>query len=674
MGLLDGLFGKDEISKLQQLLLAKNQDIVRLGSQIAELNSTRISLQSELSSQSQIADEQKEALRKSTATIQSLEIDVQRLLTDLEALRSSTSRQIQNDSDLISNLQNALEETKSYLLAANKQRDEIASDLLEKQNIYLDKDRAYLDRESKLAEKSEKLQIERQLFHQQASDLQRREHEWKHRIEPKIAQYNTHLSIDKRQHQLVEFETLLFEREKKLQLQEADLKRRDATDTALSKRQTDLQDWNSRLAQKQVELDTHANQLQREEADLLGRTSNLENWSQELSAFQKRVDQLDLEAQQIAAQRKALERKIEVQQEKHAERLSDIRQIKSEITKEKRFLSQREQDVTEREKEVKKEERTLLVAKNKNITLLNENKALRVQLEDLGDTDSERDAIQQSLDALSEQFEETKSALLHPTVLSWLVKDGDYIKADVNNGWLGVTGTGPWEQASYKNCLKELGYTFYPLSDEDHSCVIVGRNGWSAPDLRNLIDAHQGKSLRIYSQEMFVAKLATGRDPFDAQDVELLDAFAEDHPALQFLMSLPDPWPDITDTSSAEVTLVPPGSYGGVTQSPLNILDYHAGVTANQSAATRRNILEQCLGSRHLPFSDDSSADYIAQWGRSNSAQRLYRIALHLKILAEGQGKDPRKQQARLDWISDSKWLKENYFSKYKRSFSWPAI
>ncbi len=211
-------------------------------------------------------------------------------------------------------------------------------------------------------------------------------------------------------------------------------------------------------------------------------------------------------------------------------------------------------------------------------------------------------------------------------------------------------------------------------SDEDHSCVIVGRNGWSAPDLRNLIDAHQGKSLRIYSQEMFVAKLATGRDPFDAQDVELLDAFAEDHPALQFLMSLPDPWPDITDTSSAEVTLVPPGSYGGVTQSPLNILDYHAGVTANQSAATRRNILEQCLGSRHLPFSDDSSADYIAQWGRSNSAQRLYRIALHLKILAEGQGKDPRKQQARLDWISDSKWLKENYFSKYKRSFSWPAI
>lgn len=674
MGFLDGLFGKDDINKLQKLLLDKDLEIVRLSTNFGQLNAARTLLEGELLNQTQIADQLKNVLGKVTEKNRSLETEVQRLLSELENYRIAISIQKQNDSDLIAKLQSTLEYTKNQVLAANKQCDELEIDLRSKKNWYLEKDRLYSEREFKLAEKSEKLLSERQKFQQQLSDLQKRESEWKNRIEPKIAQYQLHLSIDDKQLQLEKYRVFLDEREKKIILHEADLKRRDATDITLRERQSDLQDWNTRLDEQQEDFNANFANLQKKITDLSERENNLENLSQELSAFQIRADQLDVEAAQLERKSQALEQKIQAQKLKHTERLSEIRKIESEVAKAKGVLGQREQNLKARENEVQKEERNLLVVKNKNRLLLNDNKALRTQLENLVGSDSERSALQQSLDALSAQFEETKSAFLHPTVLAWLAEDGDFVRAHVKDGWLGVSGTGPWKQSLFKSCLKELGYAFYPLSDDDHTCVIVGRNGWSASDLRDLINAHQGQSLRIYSQEMFLAKLATGRDPFDSHNADLLESFAEDHPALQFLMALPDPWPYVTEISSAEVTLVPPGSYGGVSQSPLNILDYHAGVTANQTAAIRRKILVQCLASRHLPFSDDSSADYIAQWGRSNSAQRLYRIALHLKILAEGQGKDPRKYQARIDWINDSKWLKENYFYMYKHAFAWPAI
>ena len=132
--------------------------------------------------------------------------------------------------------------------------------------------------------------------------------------------------------------------------------------------------------------------------------------------------------------------------------------------------------------------------------------------------------------------------------------------------------------------------------------------------------------------------------------------------------------PSIYQRSDSQVREVPPGSYGGVTQSPLNLLEYHVGAKAKQSTTTRRSILATCLTMKQLPFSEDSNEEYIQQWGRSNSAQRLYRMALHLKILADRQVNEPKMAQAVRDWTNDSKWLKEKYFSKYKSSFKWPLI
>ena len=654
MGLLDGLFGKDEINQLQQQLLEKNQEFVRLSSQLAEQNGIRITLQSELTKQGQIVEELKVSLRKAAEQIRLLQQEIANSASTLAALRVSAASQQQNDSELIASLQSTLQEAKAYVAAANSERDEKVAELLSAQIAFQEKDRIFIDRELKLAEKSEKLQSECHKFQQQATELHTREQEWKHRIEPMIAQYNAHLSLDEKKQRLEELQSALAEREKSLLQLDTELIRRKASDAALSERENEIKEWEDLLSSKQASLDARSDNLNAIESVLQVRSNKLESWARELFVFQSRVDKLDAEAEKLASNRDALQRGKIAQQEKHVERLAEIRELRADITKDQRVLNQRELTLSAREKEVKRDEKSHIDTKNKNFALRNQVKDLKAQLEDLSENDQERDQIQSELEALSEEFEETKSAFLHPTVLSWLIKDGDYENANINNGWVGLSGSGPWEQASYKSSLKELGYTFYPLSDDDHQCIIVGRVGWSATELRNLIDAHQGQSLRIYSQEMFLTKLATGRDPFDEGDIELLEAFAEDHPALQFLMALPDPWPDISDSLADDVVVVEPGSYGGVSQSPLNILDYHAGRTANQSASMRRSIIVQCFESRHLPFSDDSSDEYKEQWGRSRSAQRLYRIALHLKILADGQGKVPSKHQARLDWISDS--------------------
>ncbi len=266
------------------------------------------------------------------------------------------------------------------------------------------------------------------------------------------------------------------------------------------------------------------------------------------------------------------------------------------------------------------------------------------------------------------------SSLTNSKVLSWLLEDGGPSVAEIENGWLGISGSGPWHDQVLESVLDGLGYGLYHMPDDDLEYVVVGRKDWLKTDLLAQIDARKDQPLRIYSQEMFFAKLVTGKDPFDSNDNELLEEFAADHPALQFLMSLPEPWPTVTD-GDPEYIIEIDGEDFGVSESPLHILGYRVGTTSDLSVAKRREILTKCFESRKLTFSEDSNDAYISKWGRGGGAQRLYRMAVHIKSLADGRvGKDYRKPQARLDWVSDLKWLKEHYFVNYKARFEWPGV
>lgn len=264
-----------------------------------------------------------------------------------------------------------------------------------------------------------------------------------------------------------------------------------------------------------------------------------------------------------------------------------------------------------------------------------------------------------------------ETSFSNPTVMRWLVEDGDPDTAEVLNGWLGSIGEGPWSETPLTEALQDIGYEFWPLPDVDLRHLIVGRKGWTKEALIEQIDAVDGEPLRVYSQEMFLAKLMTGRDPFDSNDEDLLLAFAKGHPALEFLLTLPVPWPTVSEGDGGSIDEVDGDDYG-VAATPLHLLGYHVGATSQLTLHERRELLTECFKTNSLEFTEESDEDYKRKWGRGGSAQRLYRMAVHIKWLADGQGKDPRKPQARLDWINDLEWLRKTFHSSIKRRFEWP--
>ena len=271
--------------------------------------------------------------------------------------------------------------------------------------------------------------------------------------------------------------------------------------------------------------------------------------------------------------------------------------------------------------------------------------------------------------ALSRSNSET--VFSHPLVIRWLLHDSNPENAGVPNGWVSQLGNGPWSEQLFVDVISEQGFVFWRIPDSDIRHLVVGRNGWTKGELLSQIDAVEDENIRIYSQEMFLAKLITGRDPFDASNDELLFAFAQDHPALAFLIGLSQPWPEICINGDNSVHQID-GDDFGVKASPLSLMGYHVGASSSLTAQERHRILDDCFKRSTLEFSVESSDEYRNKWGRARSAQRLYRMAVHIKWLVDTQGKDGRKVVARDEWVRDLTWLRKSYYEKVKHRFKWP--
>ncbi len=455
------------------------------------------------------------------------------------------------------------------------------------------------------------------------------------------------------------------------------------TDDLLKVREAKVLEWTAK-----------ATRFDAKESELVDRSKKLEDWARALRVFQDRVAQLDKESTKLEARNKEIDAKKQYQKSRHSEQLAELRQQRSELRSTTEELDDREENLKEREKDVKGKELQTIDIKNKNFGLKKEEKRLnsivdaleREKLQAIAEkaraekaraADRNRIEINRlnlqiaNLSQAANAVSKFSSSITNPTVLAWLLEDGGPEVTSIENGWLGSTGHGPWSDQFLESSLEELKYKFYRLPDADLEYLIVGRKGWSKNDLLAQIESRQGRPLRIYSQEMWFAKIVTGRDPFDADDETLLLAFAADHPALQFLMLSPLPWPEIS-TPDGPVVVIGPSDFG-VAESPLHILGYKVGATSDMTPVQRHQKLTQCFQSTQLDFCAGSNKEYRQNWGRAGSAQRLYRIAIHIKYLADGRvGKDHRKPQSRVDWISDLKWLRATYFSSHSRWFSWP--
>jgi len=230
-------------------------------------------------------------------------------------------------------------------------------------------------------------------------------------------------------------------------------------------------------------------------------------------------------------------------------------------------------------------------------------------------------------------------------------------------------GCGPFESPDFTRFLQDCNIRVLPM-DVHSSVVVLGRTEWTEDELDDAIDLRVGQTLKIYSQEMFLAFLAKGVDPFYAS-TEVLDAFKAGHEGLEFVA---------TGWSGWVTTFVPYGNRSSgsqrfdsthwIEESPLRVTGYRVGKTGVE-VGERRRILQQAF-QQDLPIV--GPANYMAEWGEPSSATRLHKMAESIATHCRNQrAKRNASQQAIEDWESDLKWLRDEFYHGHF-SFHWPFI
>lgn len=439
---------------------------------------------------------------------------------------------------------------------------------------------------------------------------------------------------------------------------------------------------------------------ERRKASLLRRFKTLRALRQQLSAARR---QLIADRQAFAEEFAQLER-VESRQADISQREAAVAEREAAVTNREEAASERENALAARE-QLQEQVAELAAQVRRQSKLVTSTKAARTQtigtlhewMADFAATDSEvkrlkhalklskkaQSAAESELNKLQGQLKRKASEaakLLAKAVdlnvsseplLHWLGEQGEpqafAFDEDCRLGW---SGTGPYDAGAFDRLLGDtVGVDQYQLPDASITHVVVGRNGWSQEDLRQTIELRADQTLRVYSQEMLLVALMTGRDPLDEADTDVLAAFRKGHPALEFLSTLDFPWPYMAEVDTSVV--VPPNSaWEAVPQSPLNLLGYSVGSTSPLDVDERQEILDLAYRIEHLP--PVHSDAYMENWGGPLSHQRLYRIARHLSGLINTLGRRGTHQQARSDWEDDLAWLYEEIYVPRRYRFQWP--
>lgn len=230
-----------------------------------------------------------------------------------------------------------------------------------------------------------------------------------------------------------------------------------------------------------------------------------------------------------------------------------------------------------------------------------------------------------------------------------------------------TVGNGPYPEEDFDSVIEKRNIDPCPLNTEYVDVLVLGRRDWDASSLEAHLSLYRGETLRVYSQEMFLAFLATEQDPYE--DPELVLEFRDGHPALEFVIQWGFSWPTTTvvpEGSGDDIAEVSPEDWPNV--GLLKYVGYTVGVDG-LPAAERRKILDRVF-SRPLP--NVHSKSYMQEWGEPNSALRLQKLANALSSFARlAKRKKPKRTAAISDWESDLRWLKKKYYDS-RFYFFWP--
>jgi hypothetical protein len=253
--------------------------------------------------------------------------------------------------------------------------------------------------------------------------------------------------------------------------------------------------------------------------------------------------------------------------------------------------------------------------------------------------------------------------------IDWVLDNGRRNAGPFSQGVV-IVGSDPIDEADLINFFIDRGIDVYETEAEGVECMIVGRDNWTEEQLEMQVAAQQGKTLKVYSQEMALMCLLSGSDVFELEDEEFLAQQAGDHPALSFLKGGELQWP-LTIVPAMPKVFQPFEEDGyGVDESPLKKLGYTVGRTHGLPANERRVILKNAyLG----PLKRVHSDEYMQDWGQPRTRRRLWRIANHLAWLARSKRNIPNFETAIDHWASDLRALEKDYFKPWMR-FAWPEV
>ena len=222
-----------------------------------------------------------------------------------------------------------------------------------------------------------------------------------------------------------------------------------------------------------------------------------------------------------------------------------------------------------------------------------------------------------------------------------------------------TTGRLPHENTVFNNLLLTQGINACTPS-EDIGIIIVGKE-FNPTILGEQINLRIGQSLFVYSQEMFLSRLA-GKDPYD--DKNALKKFTDGHQVFEYLNTHFFTWKTTHIVPTQGGTVKGEWTQKGV----LDDSGYHVG-NAGVERNERHKILTRVFTTK---LNNVTSLEYMAEWGTPNSCMRLQKMADSIASFAcnAKRQNNPRLQQAIDDWEEDLGWLKKTYYDG-KFSFDW---
>ncbi len=238
-----------------------------------------------------------------------------------------------------------------------------------------------------------------------------------------------------------------------------------------------------------------------------------------------------------------------------------------------------------------------------------------------------------------------------------------------------LMGDDPVSCDAWRDKLFALGrHVFFP--DQRLATLLVGRRNWSQEVIRELLWARRGLAVRIVSQEMMFAWLATRVNPLD--DPARARVVWGDHPVYRFLddeggfdwptLTVPDSFNDDPDGGD-----LPPSFGWG--DGLLSAAGYRVGGDAKY-APVRRQALRAAYMSNdaldHLP------AEKRGAYGMARSWRRLESIAQAIARQYRLAANHPHDRRlAMRHWEQDFLWLRAEFYGNEhvaQEVFDWPTL